>query len=416
MKTFLIFLLFFVPFVCAEKFAGPDISRPIMFNTPEADKIMSNLQIFPKDNPWNEDITGKPVHKNSSLMIDSCGSGKKLAYNLDMCYIIVPPDQKKINVKLVDYSDESDSGPYPVPDNATIEGYPIGTSTLDDIQRNGKGDRHCLILDPVNMKIYEFWQTRKTNDGWQASNEATFDLTTNKTRPIGWTSSDAAGLPIIPATIRYDEVAKGIVSHAMRITFVKTRKDFVYPATHYASKLTDDKYPSMGERLRLKKSVTLDGFSPHPRAILLGMQKYGVFVADNGGDWRISVCPDSRLKNLDELGKIKGNDFEFIEPTTIQTIIQDTAPAPMISAPAVFGRIGVKNTIDGKTSILIKMNDGSRKEIYFSETNFIRDGKKVEDEKLVATGNDAAIVKENGKETIYIGIDAVKIFKQQVKK
>ncbi len=163
--------------------------------------------------------------------------------------------------------------------------------------------------------LYEFWQGRKTDDGWEASCEATFDLKTNKLRPGGWTSSDAAGLPIFPAVVRYDECERGLVGHAMRFTVRRSRKAYVYPATHFASRLTDETLPRMGERFRLRQDFDESGFSPHVRAILKGLKKYGMFMADNGGDWRLSIAPDSRIKGLDELRRLKGSDFEVVQTT-----------------------------------------------------------------------------------------------------
>jgi hypothetical protein len=232
-----------------------------------------------------------------------------------MGFILVPTDQKKVEVKLVGYPDESDKGPYPVPDNAPIEDWPLNGKTLEDIQKNGKGDRHMLVVDPVNRMLYEFYQARLTDKGWQAACAATFDLKTNKLRPDGWTSSDAAGLPIFPAVIRYDELERGMVEHAMRFTIKNTRRAYVYPATHYASRKTDANLPRMGERFRLRQDFDVSGFSPHAQAVLKGLKKYGMFVADNGGDWRLSVASDKRIKGLDELRKVKGKDFEVVQPT-----------------------------------------------------------------------------------------------------
>jgi hypothetical protein len=288
-----------------------------MFNTPEADKILAALQVFPPDNPWNEDISRLPVHPNSKKMIAGIGADKRLAYNRDMGFILVPPDQKKVPVKLGEGAAESDKGPHPIPDNAPIEGWPLDdTRTLDDSQKGKEdADRHVLVVDPVNRVLYEFYQGRKTDGGWQASCAAVFDLKTNKLRPDGWTSADAAGLPIFPAVVRFDECERGMVEHAMRFTVRRTRRAYVYPATHYASRLTDENLPRMGERFRLRQDFDVSGFSPHVRAILKGLKKYGMFVADNGGDWRLSVAPDARLKGLDELRKLKGSDFEVAQPT-----------------------------------------------------------------------------------------------------
>src|SRR5581483_4569255 len=253
----------------------PEITRPILFNTPEADKILAALQVFPPDNPWNEDISKLPVHPQSAKMIAGIGADKKLAYNLDMSFILVPPNQKKVPVKLVSYPNESDKGPYPIPDNAPIENWPLDGRQLEVAQRaRENGDRHVLVVDPVNRMLYEFYQGRKTDDGWQAACEATFDLKSNQLRPAGWTSSDAAGLPIFPAIIRFDECERGLVDHAMRFTVRRTRRAYVYPATHFASRLTDETLPRMGERFRLRADFDLAGFSPHSQAILKGLKKY----------------------------------------------------------------------------------------------------------------------------------------------
>jgi hypothetical protein len=295
----------------------PEIKKAVLFNTPDADKILAALQVFPPDNPWNEDISKLPVHPKSKQLIAKIGADKKLAYNLDMGFVLVPPDQKKVSFKLTEYPDESDKGPFPIPDSAPIEGWPLENKmTLDEVQRaKVDGDRHVLIVDPVNRTLYELYQGRKTDAGWEAACSAVFDLKSNKLRPDGWTSTDAAGLPIFPAVVRFDEVERGMVEHAMRFTVTKTRKAYVYPATHYASRLTDDDLPRMGERFRLRADFDVTGFSPHVQAILKGLKKYGMFVADNGGDWRLSIAPDSRIKNLEELKKLKGSDFEVVQPT-----------------------------------------------------------------------------------------------------
>ncbi len=316
MRSALALLMLASPAFAAEKPKMPKINKPVMFNTPEADKILEALQVFPSDNPWNEDISKLPVLKNSKEMIAGIGADKKLAYNLDMSFIIVPPDQKKVPVKILLYPDESDKGPIPVPDNAPIEDWPLDGRKLEAAQKiKDDRDRHVLIVDPVNGLLHEFWQGRKAEPIWEASCSATFDLKSNKLRPDGWTSADAAGLPIFPAVVRYDEVERGMVEHALRFTVRRSRKAYVYPATHFASRLTDPHLPRMGERFRLRADFDISGFSPHTQAILKGLKKYGMFMADNGGDWRISIAPDSRIKGLNELGKLKGSDFEVVQTT-----------------------------------------------------------------------------------------------------
>jgi hypothetical protein len=292
----------------------PEVTRPVQFNTPEADAILAALQVFPPDNPWNEDISQRPVHPNSAKMIAGIGADKRLAYNLDMSFVLVPPNQKRVPVKITLYPAESDPGPYPVPDNAPIEDWPLDGRKLDERQRaQERGDRHVLVVDPVNRMLYEFWQGRKTDAGWQASCEATFDLKTNKLRPDGWTSSDAAGLPIFPAVVRYDELQRGRIGHAMRVTVRRSRRAYVHPATHFASRSNDPALPRMGERIRLRGDFETSNFSPPVRTILEGLKRHGMLVADNGLDWAISVAPDERIPVLHgELRRVKGADFEVV--------------------------------------------------------------------------------------------------------
>jgi hypothetical protein len=301
-----------------RKAAMPKISKPILFNTPEADAICSALEVFPPDNPWNLVVEDWPLHPNSKNIIASIGVNKPFRANSDMSFVLVPADQKKVSVDLGGYPAESDKGPYPVPDNVPIEGWPVGyrRMKLEDVQRKKENaDRHALVVDPVNRLLYEFYQMRRTDRGWQATQASIFDLKTNKMRPETWTSADAAGLPIFPAVVRYDELKRGLVEHATRVTVVKTRRAYVYPARHFASRRTDVNLPRMGERIRLRKDYDISGFSAEVQAILKGLKKYGMFVADNGIDWAISVAPDPRIRSLhEELRKIKGSAFEVVTP------------------------------------------------------------------------------------------------------
>jgi hypothetical protein len=304
----------------------PAVTAPVPFDSPEADAICSALEVFPPDNPWNLLVEDWPVHPNSKAIVASVGNDKPLRYNPDMGFVLVPPDQKRIDVKLVSYPDESDKGPYPVPVNTPIEGWPanylrnpkLKDTTLDDVQRDKlkeNGDRHGIVVDPTNRMLYEFYQLKKTDGGWQCACAAVFDLKSNRLRPDGWTSSDAAGLPIFPAVIRHDELKRGSIDHAMRVTVRRTRRAYVHPATHFASRLTDENLPRMGERFRLRKDVDVSRFSPEVRAILVGLKRYGMFVADNGIEWALSCAPDPRIPVLhDELRKLKGSDFEVVTP------------------------------------------------------------------------------------------------------
>jgi len=301
----------------------PDIQQPVLFHTREADAILSALEIFPPDHAFNQVVEDWPLHPNSKNIIASIGPDKPFRYNPDMGFVLVPPDQPRVEVKVVDYPGESDAGPFPVPDNIPIEGWPAWhqretskTPTLAEIQRRPdryQGDRHAIVVDPANRMLYEFFTFGKTDAGWAAGQASVFDLKTNDLRPEGWTSADAAGLPIFPAVVRYDEIQRGMVEHAMRVTVRRTRRAYVHPARHYASRLEDENLPRMGERLRLRADFDTSRFSPPVQAILKGLKKYGMFVADNGIDWAISVTPDPRIPVLhEELRKIKGSDFEVV--------------------------------------------------------------------------------------------------------
>jgi hypothetical protein len=302
----------------------PKITQPVLFDTPEADAILAALQVFPPDNAWNQDVSKMPVHKDSARMIASIGADKSLGYNLDMGFVIVPPHQKRIPVKITEYPAESDPGPFPLPPGAPIENWPLQRNedvkalpragqSLEDLQRHGTGDRHVILVDPVNGLLHEFWQARLTDAGWEASTAATFNLKTGALRPERWTSSDAAGLPVFPAVVRFDECERGMVTHAMRFTVRRSRRGYVLPATHWASPHRNPEYPRMGERFRLRRDFDVAGFPKHAQAVLKGLKTYGMFVADNGSDWLMSIAPDRRLSGLETLARVKGSDFEVVE-------------------------------------------------------------------------------------------------------
>ncbi|QDU93027.1 hypothetical protein [Lignipirellula cremea] len=301
----------------------PKISKPVFFATPEADAILSALEVFPADNAINQTIEDWPLHPQSQAIVASIGADKPFRYNPDMGFLLVPPNQRRVAVDIVSYPEESDPGPYPAPDDLPIEGWPAGFQqsdqpmpTLREVQTDMQrfdGDRHAIVVDPVGGKLYEFYIMRREPKGWVAAQASIFDLKSNKLRPQGWTSSDAAGLPVFPLVVRYDELQRGMVEHAMRVTVRRSRKAYVHPATHYASSLTDENLPRMGERLRLRADFDIRPFSPPVQAILKGLKKYGMLVADNGIEWAISVTPDPRIPNLhDELRKVKGSDFEVV--------------------------------------------------------------------------------------------------------
>lgn len=302
----------------------PTITRPVPFNTPEADRILATLAVFPPDNPWNEDISGWPLHPNSRKIVATVGVDKPFRGNPDMGFILVPPDQKRVAVRVTAYPAESDPGPFPVPDEMPIEGWPASFTrsdqfrgvSLEDVQRDRMGlggDRHAIVVDPVQRMLFEFYGARRTDAGWEARQTSIFDLKSNRLRPDGWTSTDAAGLPIFPAVVRHDELVRGEIRHALRVTVRRSRRAYVTPATHFASRLVDPDLPRMGERFRLRKDFDTRPFSPPVRTILEALKRHGMLVADNGIEWAISIAPDERIPVLhQELRRIQGGDFEVV--------------------------------------------------------------------------------------------------------
>jgi hypothetical protein len=274
---------------------------------------------FPDDNPWNQDISKESVDPNSAKLIAGIGLGKHLhpdfgtVYNgapNGIPYVVVPGTQPKVPVKF-EYGAESDPGPYPIPKNAPIEGGP-----------NSKSDRHILVIERDNWKLYEVFSAFPLRKGWKAGSGAIFDLNSNKLRPAGWTSADAAGLPIFPGLVRYDEaVEQKAIRHALRFTVQKTRMGYVHPARHFASNKTAANLPPMGMRVRLKAATDISGFPEEVQVILKALKKYGMIVADNGGDWFLSGAPDPRWNddNLGTMKKIKGKDFEVIKMGPVVT-------------------------------------------------------------------------------------------------
>jgi hypothetical protein len=268
---------------------------------------------LPDDNPWNSPVDGMPVDPNSDALIASIGLIDGLhpdfgaSYNggpFGIPYVVVSGNTPGVQVSF-DYADESDPGPYPIPPGAPVEG---GVSS--------SGDRHVLVIDRDHWKLYELYAAYPTLTGnWVAGAGAIFDLGSNALRPAGWTSADAAGLPIFPGLVRYDEVVgQGVIRHALRFTVQHTRHAYVSPARHFASSDTSPNLPPMGMRVRLKASVDISGFPPSARVILQALKTYGMMVADNGGDWFISGAPDARWNDaeLNTLKQVTGSDFEVV--------------------------------------------------------------------------------------------------------
>jgi hypothetical protein len=276
---------------------------------------------FPSDNAWNRNVSAAPRDPNSDALIASIGLDRGIhpdfgagTYNgqpMGIPYVVVGANQAKVPIVWTAYGNESEPGPYPVPSNAPVEG---GASST--------GDRHVLVIDRDNSRLYELYRAFKRSDGgWQADSGAVFHLDSNTVRPggqPGWTSADAAGLPIFPGLVRYEEAARGPggIGHALRFTIQRSRKAFVPPATHSASSSTDLNLPPMGMRVRLKANYVIPAtFSAETKSILTAMKTYGMLVADNGSDWYVSGAPDDRWNNdrlVSELAQVKGGSFEVV--------------------------------------------------------------------------------------------------------
>lgn len=276
---------------------------------------------FPADNAWNADISANPVDPNSSNLIASIGLDRGLFPDfgaglwegapIGIPYVVVAGTQPRVAVQFTDYGAESDPGPYPIPPDAPIEGGPASS-----------GDRHVIVIDRDNNRLYETGNSYPQPDGsWRASGGAVFHVDSNNVRPTAqprWTSADAAGLPIFPGLVRYDEASLGPggIRHALRFTVSQTRRAYVPPATHWASSSTNANLPPMGMRVRLKASYVIPaGFSTETRAILTALQTHGMMVADNGSNWFLSGAPDERWNNdrlKSELRQVLGRDFEVV--------------------------------------------------------------------------------------------------------
>jgi Bacterial TSP3 repeat len=271
---------------------------------------ISDCSVFPADNVWNARIDDRDVASNSATMISAIGlnAGLHMDFGSYAGYGIpynVVTSATPTSTVTFDYDEDSDHVPYPIPASPKIEGG--GTA--------GAGDRHILMVDKDTCRLYELFNARKTNGQWRAGSGATWDMHSNALRTAGWTSADAAGLPILPGLVRYDEVSDGAINHALRFTTDETRKSYIYPARHYASDSTSASLPPMGLRVRLEASYDTSGFSPQARVIAEALKQYGMILADNGSPWYITGVSDPSFDDdvMHELDVITGHDLEVVD-------------------------------------------------------------------------------------------------------
>ena len=273
--------------------------------------------IFPASNPWNERVDTLPVATDSAQLIAAIGlstglhpdfgsglwDGGPIGIPFDVVSRTTPHSRVRFG-----YADESDKGPYPIPRSVHIEG-----------GAQSGGDRHALLLDRDACRLYELYDLHGSGSSWTAGSGAIWNLRSNRLRPAGWTSADAAGLPIFPGLARYDEVARGVIDHALRFTAARTRRAYLYPARHDASSSDDPSLPPMGLRVRLKANVDISHFPKQARIVLQALKTYGMILADNGSSWYISGAPNPKWSNddLHTLGQITGGDFEVVDTSSL---------------------------------------------------------------------------------------------------
>ncbi len=312
-------LLLVLMVACASEAAAPSGQPPAVGPGLGPGASLEGRRPFPDDNPWNQPIDQAPVDPNSAALVASIGLDDPLHPDFGanwnggpfgIPYVVIDSTIPGLPVRF-SYDDQSDPGPYPVPGNAPIEG---GSAS--------RGDRHVLIVDRDAWRLFELFAAYPEGGGWRAGSGAIFDLSSNALRPAGWTSADAAGLPIFPGLVRYDEVVeRGEIRHALRFTAEVTRRGYVAPARHFASAETSADLPPMGMRVRLKAAFDPSGYPAQARVILVALKTYGMILADNGGDWFLSGAPDARWDDdqLNALKQLRGSDFEVVEMGPVTT-------------------------------------------------------------------------------------------------
>jgi PKD repeat protein len=344
---------------------------------PAQASVINGVGIFPQDHVWNVPVNDLPVEARSADYISTIGatgnlhpdfgSGTWQGSPIGIPYNVVNNAVPKKTV-IFGYADESDPGPYPVPANPLIEG---GTACT--------GDCHILMLQTDEKKLYELYAAKKLPNGtWWAGSGAIYDLTKYDLRPDGWTSADAAGLAMLPGLVRYEEVAAGEITHAIRFTAEHTQRAYIWPARHYASSITDPRYPPMGQRFRLKASFDTSIYGPQSRVVLEALKKYGIILSDNGGNWFISGVPDERWDNddLNDLKDLKGSDFEAVDESSL-IIDPDSgrADVAMQGLVALPGQAGIPTDPD-EDGVYEDLNSNGRKDfndvvLFFEELDWI---------------------------------------------
>ncbi|HET7295183.1 MAG TPA: hypothetical protein VFM88_22385 [Vicinamibacteria bacterium] len=288
--------------------------------SPGTGPSLEGCPVFPADSIWNRAVDGLPRDGRSDSYVASIGRSAAVHPDfgggtfdggpIGIPFVVVPGSQPRVPILFTAYGDESDPGPYPVPPDAPVEGGP-----------RGDGDRHVLVVDRSACVLFELYRAFPNSDGsWSADSGARFDLRSHALRPAGWTSADAAGLPVLPGLVRFDEVAAGEIRHALRFTAPRTRRDYVWPARHFASSRTDAALPPMGQRFRLRASFDLAGFSRETQVVLRALQRYGMMLADNGSAWFLSGAPNPGWNDdvlVSELRRVHGSDFEAVDVSSL---------------------------------------------------------------------------------------------------
>jgi len=333
-----------------------------------AQGYLDGCQLFPTNNIWNVPVDNLPLDSSSAAYVKTIGAGVFAHADfgsglwdgspIGIQFVAVTSTQPLVNVSF-DYSDESDPGPYPIPSDASIEGGP-----------QSSGDRHVLVLDQDTCTLYELYDAQpQTNGSWHAGSGAIFDLNSQALRPAGWTSADAAGLPILPGLVRYDEVAAGEILHAIRFTVPQTRNTYVWPARHEASSLTATKYPPMGQRFRLQSTFDISSFSPDVQVILTALKKYGMILADNGSSWYLSGVPDERWNNddLHEFGEIPGSAFEAVDVSSLMVDPNSGQTSGAVDSPSSTNSPAIRNDDDASIQYVGKWKEKSNAAAYGGE-------------------------------------------------